>query len=145
VLTKPFDFANPTDPDEGSLTYLLHRHGQRVSQRDTNALPAAATPVSQARRAGAVERSLNPRAGDDHRHGAREEAFVMRPDGQYNAGELFVDQGDPSSNSNDDNAYDPATSPGSAAERGCATYHAPNGVWDSDRTIWAPTWRFTAE
>jgi len=56
-----------------------------------------------------------------------------------NAGELFVDQGDPFIDPMTTTPTTPRPSPvcGGAS---CATYHAPNGVWDSDRTIWAPTW-----
>jgi len=144
VLTKPFDFANPTDPDEGSLTVTFSSDmGNGFSPADTTPLPADLTQFPKQRLAEPSIGSANPRdqlvtiiamvRG--------EEAFVdANLDGQYNAGELFVDQGDPFIDSNDNNAYDPATEPRFCGGASCATYHAPNGVWDSDRTIWVPTW-----
>ncbi len=78
-----------------------------------------------------------------------EEAFVdANHNGQYDPGELFVDEGDPYLDENDDNQYDQVVQDGQWEPRFCATttagtcpaYKPPNGQWDSDTTIWAPTW-----
>jgi len=144
VLTKPFDFDNPTDPDEGSLTVTFSSDmGVGFAPADTTPLAADATQFPKPRALEPSNGSLNPRDNlvTIIAMVRGEEAFVdANLDGQYNAGELFVDQGDPFIDSNDNNAYDPATEPRFCGGSSCATYHAPNGVWDSDRTIWAPTW-----
>jgi len=144
VLTKPFDFSNPTDPDEGSATVTFSTDmGNGFAPVETTPFAADATQFPKQRGVEPSNGALNPRdqlvtiiamvRG--------EEAFVdANLDGQYNPGELFVDQGDPFLDSNDDNIYDPATEPRFCGGADCATYHGPNGVWDSDRTIWAPTW-----
>jgi hypothetical protein len=144
VLTKPFSFANPTDPDEGSLTVTFSSDmGNGFYPADTTPLPADATQFPKPRALEPSNGSLNPRDNlvTIIAMVRGEEAFVdANLDGQYNAGELFVDQGDPFIDSNDNNAYDPATEPRFCGGASCATYHGPNGVWDPDRTIWAPTW-----
>ncbi|HZR10443.1 MAG TPA: hypothetical protein VFA79_17780 [Myxococcales bacterium] len=149
AVTKPFDFANPTDPDEGSVTVTFS------SDMGTGFSPAETTPF-----AADPTQFPKPRLAEPFRGGANprdqlvtiiamvrgEEAFVdSNLNGQYDPGELFVDQGDPFVDSNDDNLYDPATEPRFCGGADCATYHGPNGVWDSDRTLWVPTWEvFTA-
>jgi hypothetical protein len=144
AATKPFDFANPTDPGEGSVTVTFSSDvGIGFSPVETTPLAANPAQFPKALLAEPFAGSANPRdqlvtliamvRG--------EEAFVdANLDGQYNAGELFVDQGDPFLDSNDDNLYDPATEPRFCGGASCATYHGPNGVWDSDRTIWTPAW-----
>ena len=135
AVTKPFDFATPADPDEGSVTVTFSSDMARGFG------PVETTPIAGEPSVG----NANPRdqlvtiiamvRG--------EEAFVdANLDGQYNAGELFVDQGDPFIDSNDNNAYtgDEATEPRFCGGTDCSTYHGPNGLWDSDRTIWVPTW-----
>jgi len=144
VLTKPFSFANPTDPEEGSLTVTFSSDmGNGFSPADTTPFPADATQFPKPRALEPSSGSFNPRDNlvTIIAMVRGEEAFVdANLDGQYNAGELFVDQGDPFIDSNDNNAYDSATEPRFCGGASCATYHVPNGVWDSDRTIWAPTW-----
>ncbi len=76
-----------------------------------------------------------------------EEAFEdTNHNGVLDAGELFIDQGDPFVDVNDNNAYDGAVTGGLAEVRfcglnaDCSTYHPPNGQWDADTVIWKPTW-----
>jgi hypothetical protein len=144
AVTKPFDFGNPTDPEEGSLTVTFASDvGNGFSPVETTPMAADLAQFPKPRAAEPSAGSLNPR---DQlvtiiAMARGEEAFVdANLDGQYNAGELFVDQGDPFIDANDDNAYDPATEPRFCGGSSCATYHGPNGVWDSDRTIWTPAW-----
>jgi len=144
ATTKPFDFANPTDPDEGSVSVTFSTDmGVGFSPAETTPFAADPTQFPKPRLAEPSSGSNNPRdqlvtiiamvSG--------EEAFVdANLDGQYNAGELFVDQGDPFIDSNDNNVYDGATEPRFCGGASCATYHGPNGVWDANTVIWAPTW-----
>ena len=135
ATTQPFDFANPTDPAEGSVTVTFS------SDVGIGFGPVETTPIAGEPSLG----NANPRdqlvtliamvRG--------EEAFVdANLNGQYDPGELFVDQGDPFIDANDNNAYlaDSATEQRFCGGADCTTYHGPNGLWDSDRTIWAPTW-----
>jgi hypothetical protein len=144
ATTKAFDFNNPTDPDEGSVTVTFSSDmGIGFAPVETTPFAADPTQFPKPRGAEPFNGSLNPRdqlvtiiamvAG--------EEAFVdANLDGQYNAGELFVDQGDPFIDANDNNTYDAATEPRFCGGSSCSTYHGPNGVWDANTVIWAPTW-----
>jgi hypothetical protein len=79
-----------------------------------------------------------------------EEAFVdANHNGQYDQGELFVDEGDPFIDANDNNVYDQVTTGGQWEQRFCSgtntsgicpAYQPPNGTWDSLTSIWVPTW-----
>jgi hypothetical protein len=144
AMTKPFDVENPADPEEGSLTVTFSSDiAGGFGPVVTTPFAADATQYPRPRSAEPFQGSANPRdqlvtiiamvRG--------EEAFVDgNLNGQYDSGELFVDQGDPFIDANDDNAYDPVTEPRFCGGASCAAYNLPNGVWDSDRTIWAPTW-----
>lgn len=144
AVTKPFDFANPTDPDEGSVTVTFSSDvGVGFGPQETTPLAANLAQFPKPRAAEPSSGGANPRdqlvtiiamvRG--------EEAFIDgNLNGQYDNGELFVDQGDPFIDSNDNNVPDLATEPRFCGGADCATYHPPNGVWDSDRTIWVPTW-----
>ena len=145
ATTKAFDFANPTDPDEGSVSVTFSTDmGVGFSPAETT--PLAADPTQFPKPRLLAEPS---NGGNNPRDQlvtiiamvSGEEAFVdANLDGQYNAGELFVDQGDPFIDSNDNNVYDPATEPRFCGGASCATYHGPNGVWDANTVIWVPTW-----
>jgi hypothetical protein len=150
AMTKPFDYTNPTDPQEGTVTVTFTADiANGFGPVDVDPLPAAATQYPIARTAAEPSRTttgglvLNPRdqlvtliamvRG--------EEAFVdANKNGVYDVGELFVDQGDPYIDANDNNQYDALTEQRFCGGASCATYNGPNGVWDADRTIWAPTW-----
>jgi len=144
ATTKPFDFNSPADPDEGSVTVTFSSDmGNGFSPVETTPFIADPAQFPKARGAEPFNGAANPRdqlvtiiamvRG--------EEAFVdANLNGQYDAGELFVDQGDPFIDANDDNVYDPETEPRFCGGASCASYHGPNGVWDSDETIWAPAW-----
>ena len=144
ATTRPFDLNNPTDPDEGTVTVTFSSDpAGGFGPVETAPFAADATQFPKPRAAEPFQGSANPRdqlvtiiamvRG--------EEAFVdANLDGQYTAGELFVDQGDPFIDANDDNAYDPVTEDRFCGGASCAAYNPPNGIWDSDRTIWAPTW-----
>jgi hypothetical protein len=144
AMTKPFDIENPADPEEGSVTVTFSSDiAGGFGPVETTPFAADATQYPIPRAAEPSQGSANPRdqlvtiiamvRG--------EEAFVDgNLNGQYDSGELFVDQGDPFIDANDNNAYDPVTEPRFCGGASCAAYNPPNGVWDSDRTIWAPTW-----
>jgi hypothetical protein len=144
AVTKPFDFQNPSDPDEGSVSVTFSSDmGNGFRPAETTPLVANPAQFPKPLFAEPSSGSANPRdqlvtiiamvRG--------EEAFVDgNLNGQYDNGELFVDQGDPFIDSNDNNVPDLATEPRFCGGADCATYHGPNGVWDSDRTIWVPTW-----
>jgi hypothetical protein len=149
ATTKPFDFNSPADPEEGSVTVTFSSDmGNGFAPVETTAFLADPAQFPKPRGAEPSSGGANPRdqlvtiiamvRG--------EEAFVdANLNGQYDTGELFVDQGDPFIDANDDNLYDAATEPRFCGGASCASYHAPNGVWDSDETIWAPAWiAFTA-
>jgi len=87
-----------------------------------------------------------------------EEAFVdANHSTQPDPGEVFVDQGDPFVDSNDDGEYGvtPTSTAGGEWEQrfcggafdpvtntveDCNSYHGPNNLWDADTVIWKPTW-----
>jgi hypothetical protein len=144
VLTKAFDFNNPTDPNEGSVT-VTFSSDMGNGFRPVVSPPLAADPTQfpKPRLAEPFSGRRNPRnqlvtiiamvRG--------EEAFIdANHNGKYDPGELFVDQGDPFVDSNDNDIWDSATELRFCGGANCAVYNGPNGVWDSDRTIWAPTW-----
>ena len=150
AMTKPFDFTNPTDPQEGTVTVTFTADlANGFGPVDVDPLAANPTQYPIARTLAEPSRTtagglvVNPRdqlvtliamvRG--------EEAFVdANKNGVYDVGELFVDQGDPYIDANDNNQYDALTEQRFCGGASCATYNGPNGVWDSDRTIWAPTW-----
>jgi hypothetical protein len=149
ATTKAFDFGSPTDPDEGSVSVTFSSDlGNGFSPADVAPLAAAPTqfPIP---RFNAEPSSTNGQLIFNPRDQfvtiiamvRGEEAFVdANHNGQFDPGEMFVDQGDPFIDANDNNQYDAATEPRFCGGASCATYNGPNGVWDSDRTIWAPTW-----
>jgi hypothetical protein len=149
ATTKAFDFGNPADPDEGSVSVTFSSDlGNGFSPADVAPLAAAPTqfPIP---RFNVEPSSTNGQLTFNPRDQLvtliamvrGEEAFVdTNHDGQFNAGELFVDQGDPYIDANDNNQYDGATEPRFCGGASCAAYNGPNGQWDSDRTIWVPTW-----
>jgi hypothetical protein len=144
VLTKGFDFNNPTDAAEGTVTVTFSSDmGNGFRPVETTPLAADATQFPKQRLAEPFSGRRNPRdqlvtiiamvRG--------EEAFIdANFNGKYDPGELFVDQGDPFVDSNDNDVYDSATEIRFCGGTNCAVYNGPNGVWDSDRTIWAPQW-----
>ena len=156
VVTKAFDFNNPSDPNEGTATVTFSTDmGNGTSPADVDPLPADAAqypwprdyPEPQVQQGQLV---VNPRdqlvtiiAMTEG-----EEAFV---DGNHNGildnDEVFVDLGDPFIDANDDGQYDQIYPGGPWEVRfcgqtgaDCSTYHGPNGQWDSLTTIWVPTW-----
>jgi hypothetical protein len=58
-------------------------------------------------------------------------------DGQYNAGEAFVDQGEPFVDANDNGIRD-ANEPYTDVNTN-GIYDGPNGAWDSNTVVWAET------
>jgi hypothetical protein len=159
VVTTGFDPTNPTSPAEGTATITFSTDvGNGSSPADVVPLEAD-TNVNQypQRRAQAEPRHtvggqvLNPR---DQlvtiiAWTQGEEAFVdANHNGKYDQGELFVDEGDPYLDENDDNQYDQVVANGQYEPRFCGAtsagvcpaYIPPNGKWDAQTTIWAPTW-----
>lgn len=155
VTTKGFDIKNPDAPEEGSATVTFSSDmGNGDSPADV--APLAATTgqypwdlLSPEPSRPNGQLTLNPR---DQlvtiiAMTRGEEAFEdANHNGLLDPGEVFIDQGDPFVDANDNNAYDTAVTGGLAEVRfcglnaDCSTYHGPNGVWDADTVIWKPTW-----
>ena len=155
VTTKAFDPKTPDDPKEGSATVTFstdmgngsHPADVAPLAPTTGQYPWDLTAAEPQRLDGQL--TLNPR---DQlvtiiAMTRGEEAFEdANHNGLLDPGELFVDQGDPFVDVNDNNAYDAAVAGGLAEVRfcglnaDCSTYHGPNGQWDADTVIWKPTW-----
>lgn len=159
AVTKPFDPADPESPTEGTATVTFSTDmGNGSSPADVVPLEADTNVNQYPRRRTQAEprhsvggQVLNPR---DQlvtmiAWTQGEESFVdANHNGKYDPGELFVDEGDPYLDENDDNQYDQVVANGqyeprfcgSTAAGVCPAYQPPNGKWDSQTTIWAPTW-----
>lgn len=71
---------------------------------------------------------------------AGEEAFDdNNSNGQWDAGENFIDQGEPFVDSNDNNQWDPGEFYADVAPSN-GKYDPPNMVWDKQTTIWTTTY-----
>jgi hypothetical protein len=155
ATTKAFDFGNPADPNEGSVTVTFSSDmGNGSSPADVDPLPANAAQFPWPRQleprfAPPGFLTLNPR--DQFvtiiAMTEGEEAFAdANHNGVLDNNEVFYDLGDPFIDANDDGAYDQIYTGGPWEVRfcginaDCSTYHGPNGVWDATTTIWAPTW-----
>jgi len=155
VTTKGFDPKTPNDVAEGTATVTFstdmgngsHPADVAPLAPTTGQYPWDLTAAEPQRLDGQL--TLNPR---DQlvtiiAMTRGEEAFEdANHNGLLDPGELFVDQGDPFVDVNDNNAYDGAVAGGLAEVRfcglnaDCSTYHGPNGQWDADTVIWKPTW-----
>jgi hypothetical protein len=144
AMTQAFDPTKPTDPGEGSVTVTFSSDfGNGFMPVDTTPLAASAGQFPFARVVEPSNGAFNPR--DQFvtiiAMVRGEEAFVdANHNGAYDPGELFVDEGDPYIDSNDNNQYDGATEVRFCEAANCSAYHGPNGVWDANTTIWVPTW-----
>ncbi len=149
VTTKAFDPKTPDDPKEGSATVTFSTDmGNGSHPADVAPLAPTTGQYPWPQRLDG-QLTLNPR---DQlvtiiAMTRGEEAFEdANHNGLLDPGELFVDQGDPFVDVNDNNAYDAAVAGGLAEVRfcglnaDCSTYHGPNGQWDADTVIWKPTW-----
>jgi hypothetical protein len=147
VMTKGFDLKDPTSPDEGTVTVTY------TTDMGNGFSPTDVTPIDGEPNHVVSGRTLNPRDNLVTLIAMTqgEEAFVdTNHNGLYDANELFVDEGDPFIDANDNNTWDSATSSpsglgevrfcGTNSGGGCATYTGPNNRWDSQTTIWVPTW-----
>jgi len=155
VTTKGFDPKTPDNPTEGTATVTFTTDmGNGSSPADVAplAVTAGQFPWDLANPEPSTtdgQLTLNPR---DQlvtiiAMTRGEEAFEdANHNGLLDPGEVFIDQGDPFVDANDNNAYDATLSGGLAEVRfcglnaDCSTYHGPNGVWDADTVIWKPTW-----
>jgi hypothetical protein len=71
---------------------------------------------------------------------AGEEAFDdNNSNGQWDAGENFIDQGEPFVDANDNNEWDPGEFYADVAPSN-GKYDPPNKVWDKQTTIWTTTY-----
>jgi hypothetical protein len=155
AITKGFDPQNPDDPDEGSVTVTF------TSDIGNGGAPADVAPLATA-----TQYPWNRSAEPSITYGSLvlnprdqlvtliamtrgEEGFQdSNHNGLLDANEVFVDQGDPFIDANDDGVYDQVSpGPGGVWEArfcgldpDCSVYHGPNGAWDSDTVIWKPTW-----
>jgi hypothetical protein len=159
AVTKGFDPLTPESPAEGTVDVIFSTDmGNGTSPADVIPLEADSNVNQYPQRRAQVEprrtvggQVLNPR---DQlvtiiAWTQGEEAFVdANHNGKYDPGELFVDEGDPYLDENDDNQYGQVVPNGQFEPRfcgnttvgGCPAYLPPNGKWDSQTTIWAPTW-----
>ena len=157
VTTKGFDPKNPNDLTEGTATVTFSTDmGNGSSPADVAPLLAVnlATQYPWSLSNDEPNRpdgqlTLNPR---DQlvtiiAMTRGEEAFEdANHNGALDPGEVFIDEGDPFVDVNDNNTYDGAVTGGLAEVRfcglntDCSTYHPPNGQWDADTIIWEPTW-----
>ena len=156
ATTKAFDPARPNDPTEGTATVTF------TTDLGTGSTPADVAPLAAAPAQYPWPRAAEPQiaSGSLVRNPRDqfvtiiamtegEEAFVdTNHNGVLDTNEVFYDLGDPFIDANDDNVFD-AIYPGGPSEvrfcsntsgNNCATYHGPNGTWDSLTTIWVPTW-----
>jgi hypothetical protein len=157
VTTKGFDPKSPNDVNEGMATVTFSTDmGNGNSPADVAPLTAVATNPQYPWNLAADEPNgldgqltLNPR---DQlvtiiAMTRGEEAFEdANHNGILDPGELFVDQGDPFVDVNDNSVYDSAVAGGLAEVRfcglnaDCSIYRGPNGTWDADTILWKPTW-----
>lgn len=154
ATTAPFDPANPSTEGTASVTFSTDL-GNGSTPADVDPLPADPAQYPSGR---AAEPSVtvlqvvnNPR---DQlvtiiAMTQGEEEFVdQNHNGILDNNEIFVDQGDPFIDSNDDGLYGQISDGGQFEERFCGStdggtcpvYNGPNGKWDSQTTIWKPTW-----
>lgn len=154
ATTKAFDFANPNDPTEGTATVTFTSDmGNGMQPADVDPLVAnpAQHPWPRAAEPSRVDGFLTRNPRDQLvtiiAMTQGEEAFVdSNHNGILDANEVFYDLGDPFIDANDDGVYDQIYTGGPWETRfctdlsNCATYHPPNGQWDSQALIWVPTW-----
>jgi hypothetical protein len=169
AVTTAFDPTKPDNTDEGTATVTFSTDMANGSG-PVDVPPLAADPVQypSARNAEPkrIEGSLTVNPRDQLvtiiAMTRGEEAFVDTTN------QVFVDQGDPFIDANDDGEYGPqvdalgnpiASSAGGEweqrfcggaidplsttippAHEDCKSYHGPNGIWDADTVIWKPTW-----
>lgn len=129
VQSTPFNVTG-ANPEEGKATVEFNTVG---------AFPAVDVPAL----AGELSAgSMNQRDGlvTVLAYAAGEEAFDdNNSNGQWDAGENFVDQGEPFVDSNDNNQWDPGEFYADVAPSN-GQYDAANGIWDKQTTIWTTTY-----
>ncbi len=146
VLTAPF---NNNNPDEGIGRFIFDTIGGVWPPVDTapfaadNAQPF---PFAREQEPSRTDFSLtrNPRDGliTVMAYVVGEEHFDDgNGNGVYDLGEQFVDQGEPFVDSNDNNVWDPGETIIPELQNGIdnGVWDAPNGVYDSNKLIWADT------
>jgi hypothetical protein len=154
AVTKAFDFGNPADPDEGSVTVTFSSDmGNGSTPADVDPLPVLAGQFPWPRQAepnitvGSLIRNPRDQLVTIIAMTQGEEGFIdANHNGVLDINEVFFDLGDPFIDANDDGAWDQVYTGGPWEVRfcglnaDCSTYHGPNGKWDSLTTIWVPTW-----
>lgn len=129
VQSTPFN-GTGANPDEGKATVEFNTVGTFPAV-DVPALPGEATAGSANQR-DALVTVLAYVAG--------EEAFDdNNSNGKWDAGENFIDQGEPFVDANDNNQWDAGEFYADVAPTN-GKYDPPNGVWDKQTTIWTTTY-----
>lgn len=156
AVTKGFDFANPTNPDEGSVTVTFSTD-QGNGNTPADVVPLAANPqqypvplsAEPSIPFGSLTRNPRDQFVTIIAMTQGEEAFFdTNHNGVLDANEIFIDQGDPFIDANDNGVFDAVYPGGPSEQRFCGTttagacpaYTPPNGKWDALTTIWKPTW-----
>ena len=164
ATTVPFNPDSPDNSAEGTVDVTFSTNGQLPAdvipleaETDATTYPSQRTQAEPRRTPDGSQITYNPRdqLATIIAWTQGEEAFVdANHNGKYDppaagfAGELFVDQGDPFIDANDDDIYDQVVPGGqfevrfcgSTTTGSCPTYTGPNGQWDAQTTIWTQTW-----
>ncbi|MEA2753698.1 MAG: hypothetical protein QOI41_7841, partial [Myxococcales bacterium] len=129
VQSTPF-IATGANPNEGKAAVEFNTVGT-FPAADVTPLPGEASAGSGNQR-DALVTILAYVAG--------EEAFDdNNSNGKWDAGENFIDQGEPFVDANDNNQWDPGEFYADVAPTN-GQYDPPNGVWDKQTTIWTTTY-----
>ena len=129
--------ASPATPDTlGHAVGYLEVYGSPLPT-DVPPMPGEISAIGDF---GCGPRTVNPRDGyvTVIAWVKGEEGFAdLNRNGRYDAGEPFVDQGEPYVDANDNGKWDPGE--WYLDVNGDGAYTGPNGKWDADTVIWTQT------
>jgi hypothetical protein len=164
ATTAAFDPANPATEGTATVTFSTDM-GNGSTPADVDPLPAAASQYPQPRGAepcaGPASGCLAVTAQQVTRNPrdqlvtiiamaqGEEGFFDSNGNGVLDNNEIFLDQGFPFIDSNDDGVWGPIYANGPSetyfcgstnASGQCPAYQGPNGQWDANTLLWKPTW-----